>query len=415
LRREGDLLRSQGDFAGAEEKYGEARRVAEEAYRTELAQKDKLAGNLAVAPTALAELVDGLRQGDRAVDYLQQALALRKRVVDAPQSGEILPADARAALEVTCFTLARAFRERKGDPAAARQHALRAATLLGEAAASGQTTPNLRERIRMNAGLASLEMGRVAFELGWVEEGKQAFEQSIARLQELVKSSPRNTTHLLNLEIASAVYGDILLIRLGQPAEARRFYQTAVRQSRARALSPEIARYQQRALALDHYRLGTAMARGDDKAGAARHFAACRAFREVQLREDDAFGKPGAVTTAKINLMLVQAGCGEHTAAAPMAALLLEAGSAQKPGAQQHRLLFLAAAGYALSAAAIDPAKRKEYLEKALHALQLAIANGYRNSVELETDPDLDPLRESVECRKAYQELVQQVRASKNP
>jgi serine/threonine-protein kinase len=414
LRREGDLLRDRRDWAGAEKKYQEARRVAEEAYRNEPTQKDKAAGNLAVTWTALAELAQRQGAADRALENYQEALKLRQGVVAAPQSGEIPAADARASLGATYYAMAQTLRLPKRNWSAALENARRAEALLREAVTSDQVSPELREQTRRNWGLANLEVGRSALELGQIEEAKKAFQQAIQQFQALVQASPRNTTHLVTLEVASAEYGDDLVLQLGQPAEARPFYEVALRQIRAVALSPEIAAYQ-RSLSLDHYRLGTVLAKAGDRAGAARHFALCRALREVQARDEEAFSKSGAVSSAKNLLMLAQARCGEHEAAVRMAAVLLETGVAEKPGPDKNRLLFLAASGYGLSAEWVDSGKRKEYLGKALQAMQLAVAGGYRNRVALETDPDLDPLRESAETRDGYQELLRQVRAPSKP
>ena len=46
-------------------------------------------------------------------------------------------------------------------------------------------------------------------------------------------------------------------------------------------------------------------------------------------------------------------------------------------------------------------------------ALRLAVKSGYARIEQLETDSDLDPLREDPETRAEFQALVQQVRAKK--
>jgi tetratricopeptide (TPR) repeat protein len=314
--------------------------------------------------------------------------------------------------------MAQTLRLLKRDYAAALENALRAEVLLSEAANSGQTTPELREQTQRNWGLASLEVGRAAFALGRREEGQKAFEAAIDRFQDLLQASPKNTTHQLSLQVASAEYGDLLLIQLRQPSAARRRYEVAVIQSRALALPVEVAKYQQKTLALDHYRLGTAALKDGDKAAAARSFAVTLAWREAYLRElessPEAVKDPGILTEPRINVMLAQARCGKHREAAEMAARLLKAGSslpATHP--RKHSLLLAAAFGHALAADAAEPAKRKEYFGKALEALRFAVESGFRDLNKLETDPDLDPLRDDPEFRKEYQALVQRVRDGK--
>src|SRR5262249_4493927 len=162
-----------------------------------------------------------------------EALALRKGIVESPRSGEIPPAEAKASLGVTYWALAQIQRPRKRDYSAALQNALRAESLLREAVSSNQMIPRHQERSRRNWGLAALEAGRAGFALSNADEGKKGFEQAIELFTGLVKGSPRNATYRLALQVASAEYGDLLLKEAGQPAEARRQYEVAVEQSRA--------------------------------------------------------------------------------------------------------------------------------------------------------------------------------------
>ena len=67
-----------------------------------------------------------------------------------------------------------------------------------------------------------------------------------------------------------------------------------------------------------------------------------------------------------------------------------------------------AACGFALSAAVVDePEPGWAYLDRALDALRKAVAAGFVGVDTLDTDPDLDPLREET----AFKELVAQVKA----
>lgn len=418
LRREGDLLLLRRDLDGAGQKYEEALKVAEAAYRDEEVQKDKAKGNLAVVLTAMAELARARGQADKAIEHLSRAVALRKEIVDQPQSGELPVADAKVSLGGSYYDLARALREVKKDYAAALDAARRSEEALREAAAAGGVSPKIREQARMHEGLAALEVGRSALKLGRTDEGKKGFEEAVRRFQELAKEPPGNTTHLKNLEVAAAEYGDELLIRLHQPAEARRYYEIAVAQSRALAMSPEIRRYQQEALARDHYRLGAAALKTGDKEAASRHFAACRGVREALLRDLEAspegIKNPGLLTNPRINLMLAQARSGKVAEAVEMAGRLGKAGSKLPAGhPQKHRLLMHSAFGFALAADSTEPAKRKEYLGVATQALRQAVASGYGDLATLETEPDLDPLRNASESRSEFQTLLQQVRAAK--
>ena len=140
-------------------------------------------------------------------------------------------------------------------------------------------------------------------------------------------------------------------------------------------------------VALNEYYVATAALRVGDRNGADEHYRACLAIREA-LASD-----PKSKLTAT-DLMLAQARCGQHEKASRIAGDLIRNPPLDAPG---H---FFAACGYALSGAVAELPKSKEnlelyrrYVDGAFLALRFAREHGWKGLADVETDPDLDPIR----------------------
>ena len=96
-----------------------------------------------------------------------------------------------------------------------------------------------------------------------------------------------------------------------------------------------------------------------------------------------------------IDLMLARARCGKYQEAAKIAEKLISAPPLDA------RVYFFAACGFSLCAGALaeEPATpeakalAKSYTESAFKSLRLALAAGWKNLVDVQTDPDLDAVR----------------------
>jgi hypothetical protein len=125
------------------------------------------------------------------------------------------------------------------------------------------------------------------------------------------------------------------------------------------------------------------------------HYRACLELRRELANKANA----GELRIPRINLMVALGRCGEHEEASRIAASLIE-----KPPQDPHDY-FQAACGYALCAGAVAGDRTKEawnaeeaaligkYTDQALASLRKGATAGYRSVVDLETDPDLDPIR----------------------
>jgi serine/threonine-protein kinase len=135
-------------------------------------------------------------------------------------------------------------------------------------------------------------------------------------------------------------------------------------------------------LTFAHYRLGQLALRMDDPASAKNHFEESRKLRD-ELAMNDKINE-----RRKMELMLAQAHCGLDAEAAKLAQSLEKS---VKPDAEFQIDLGRT---YAQCFAGTTNAKLKaQYSADALRVLRAAVESGYRDTVYLEREVDLDPLR----------------------
>jgi hypothetical protein len=244
----------------------------------------------------------------------------------------------------------------------------------------------------LTLALAGLEYGRACEKLDDLDGADAGFGRAVAGLTALVKAHPGNLVYAQNLSITAAEYGDILLMRRKNPAEAKKMYTLAVIHIRPVAQPPELAG-QVNLLALNYYRVAAATHMDGDPKNGQRLFGLCLEIREAQLRDAErrtVGGKPDeqAVLRARVNLMLVRARVGQHKEAAALGEEVFG-----KARGNASRLPYLAC-GFALCGAAADDKDLKaKYLDRAFACLTEAVDHGYANLAFLERDPDLEPAR----------------------
>src|SRR5262249_2849592 len=145
-------------------------------------------------------------------------------------------------------------------------------------------------------------------------------------------------------------------------------------------------------LARVHYDIAsTALRRGDRKA-AADHYRESLRLREVLAKGND--------TSALRDLMTTLARCGETARAIGLAQRLTQS------LAHEAAVLFDVACCYAIcQGLATEGTLREHYTAQALESLRQAVSHGYKDVVSLETEPDLDSLREQPNFQAFLAEL----------
>jgi tetratricopeptide (TPR) repeat protein len=171
-------------------------------------------------------------------------------------------------------------------------------------------------------------------------------------------------------------------LRTGDLPEARRRLERS-RELRAELVQSDPRNVQwSRDLAIALLRLGDLAGREKDEPGARQMFQAA-----VELQQRLVDGDPKN-ERRQMELMRMLAGAGQAAKAAEIADRL---SGGPNP---DNELRVEIAQCFALCARADNTvALQQTYLRKAIESLRAALANGYRDRVYLETEPELDPLR----------------------
>jgi serine/threonine protein kinase len=188
-------------------------------------------------------------------------------------------------------------------------------------------------------------------------------------------------------------YGDMYL-KLGDPQSAFAKYDRSIELGREIVAKDTDVQYR-RNLGTALYSRGLAALRMKDAAGAAKYLS-----ESLQIREELARKDPKS-EEEKMNLMLILALSDQQAEAAAIA-------EAVRVGREKDQELQVTIArGYAECAATTtgDPKTKSSYEEKAVAALQAAVAAGYKDVMTLETDPDLQPIRDLPEFKKLLERV----------
>jgi hypothetical protein len=326
----------------------------------------------------------------RAREYYEESLALRREIVESPRSLELKPAERRDALCTALERVADGFLKVK-QPGDAVRYAQQAIDSLNAIDAK-ELTP----LTRLNAASARRTLGRARLAAGDLPGGRAEIDRAVAELRSLIKDDPGDLSIQRTLMIWLRDAGDQELQQVGDPKQAAVRYGAALKLQAALAATPTINFIAfERGISDLAYRSAVAELRAGNRAAADQRFRDCLNAREMAVRV-----RPGD-RGLTVEVMLAQARCGLHDEAARLAAKVeTEYAKVERPD----RYYRSACWGYALCADAVghntqtplppDLDKlRGDYMNKAFAALEKAIAAGYHDIDEMQSDPDFDPLR----------------------
>jgi serine/threonine-protein kinase len=255
---------------------------------------------------------------------------------------------------------------------------------------------------------SDLMVGGANFWLGDEPAARKYYDRALEIHRRRAKENPTNLGVQRGLAFALQRLGDLEL-RTDHLPQASENY-TAAKEIYAR-LTKEDANtvtYQDD-LARAYYDLGTVAARAGNHPAAEKNFLDSLAIRQKRAKAD-----PDDISLKK-DLMITLARAGEHQQAAQLAE---EIRRLPEDGGS----LVEVAGCYALCVSAMSRAKeknrpedetlQKDYAARAVQALQQAVAQGYRNVVNLETEPDLDAIRDHPEFKALLHKLQQSLAGS---
>jgi len=316
------------------------------------------------------------------LDYYKKSLELRKRLLAEPRSPAPSAIQRLRAAGVSGIKLANLSLD-VGNPQDAKRYAEDALAAIKPARLED---PKGVQAIREVEASALLARGRALAHLGDEAGARRSFADAEAANQALVKIDPADPSPKQNLGRVQQAVGDMEL-ELGRPNEALRALEEARQTFRSLAekdpQNPELVWYQTNAeesLAVAQSLLGNA-------AESRRLLEGCLTARERFVRED-----PNNINR-EIELMVVKARLGQCDEASKMTANVQEF-------APHHPAKLLGVAR-ALALCAHGP-QGSAFADKAMAALQAAVAGGFQDGYAVKTSPDFVALRDV----SGYPELV---------
>jgi serine/threonine-protein kinase len=272
------------------------------------------------------------------------------------------------------------------DPREARDHYQKALDLRREVVALTRSDDARRALVG-----SYLLVGGADFRLRDNESTEKYYREALRLREEQAKAHASDANVQRQLGLTRQRLGDFYL-RTGRPEQAGEQYAAAETLYRElRDKDPKRGDIQDdlsRAL----YDVATAALRRGDKARAAEKYG-----ESLKIREARAKGRDDA--TLQTELMWTLAHCGDHARAADIAKRLRE-----QELEDRSRLINVACC-YSLCSAAVAPDEvrlREDYTKQSLDALRQAVQHGYRDVINIETEPDLDPVRD----QPAFKELL---------
>jgi tetratricopeptide (TPR) repeat protein len=339
---------------------------------------DVAKANLASSLIELGGVRLELRDMAASLDCYQKALALHRELSRRTLSDKLNPAKVKGdfAEAYTCMGVTYL---RLGEAPRSREYFEEALKLRRALLEADPKNPGLKSSLVKSYNA----LAEVCFRSRDWPAARRHYEQSLHLSERVYQDHPKNPN--AKLELANTLGNAGLFdVRTGDLSAAREHYgQYLTLMEELAALDPRHA-ILQRSLGLANYRLAALARRTNDTAAAERCNRKCLEIRE-KLATADASNE-----RRRMELALVLPRCGQHERGAAEAARF-HAG----PAADREVLVEVAQC-YAQCAAAVpdDADLRRQYTEKALHALDRAVAQGYKDLVILETEPDLDAVRD---------------------
>jgi tetratricopeptide (TPR) repeat protein len=336
---------------------------------------DVAKANLAASLTSLGGVMLELRDTKSSLDYYQKALALHQDLSTRALSDKLDPAKVRRDF-AECYTCVGVSYLRQGEAERARAYFEKALELRQDLAAADPKDPELQSHLAKSYNA----LAEVCFRSRDWPAARDYYQKSLAVCERAYQDQPKNPNCKLELAHTLGNFG-IFDLRTGDlPAAQQHLRRCLTLMEELAALDRRHA-ILQRYLGLANYRLATLARRTNDPDTAQRCNRACLEIREKLAAESE---------RRRVELVLVLPRCGQHERAAAEAAKFRDSKSADR------EVLVDVAQVYAQCAAAVpdDPALRQRYVQSALDALSRALTQGYKDLVILETEPDLDALRD---------------------
>jgi tetratricopeptide (TPR) repeat protein len=385
----GELYKELGETEKAFAQYQEANQIFA-AIAEKNPDSNAAKGNLAASCTTLGGMaVEMLGDLDKGREYYRRAVDLRKYVVEHPQGEK--SADARRNLAEAYSRLADILM----DPAKQKDYYTKTLDLSREWLAQ-QTN-----KVFANVAISGMyrDLAGACFGLRETAAAKDYYEKCLRLCEESIRLNNFSLFAHFYLGYTQERFGDLYL-RTGNASQAKDLYGKAMAKYEQLAKQNPQAQFIKIADARAHYKLATALLRLGEAKTAGAHFRDSLGIYEVEAK-----ASPQNMVLKK-SLMVTLARCGNHARATEIAETV------RKRSPKDEESLVKVACCYALCASdgtGSPPPDRKtqeQHRAKALDALRQAVTNNYRDVVAIETEPDLDPIREDPRLKTVVVDLT---------
>jgi serine/threonine-protein kinase len=402
-RQMGDLYRELGETDQAYKQYQETHQIREAIARANPNEED-LQLQLVKSWLNLGDM-SLYKKGDaaRAREEYKRGLAIANDLAEHPGSDQPSPMDRKKLVAYVYYKLG----DIADDPVEAREYYTQSLTRREE---WRKAQPELVDAI-VDVANCYHDLARVSFHSRDPEAARRYFEECLKLREEALRRQPQNVFAKFLLAFEHERLGDFQ-VREGRPEQGKVSLLNAL--ARYEELVKEDPKNEEnkRHLSRATYLLGTAYLRLHDAKLAEENYAKALQMRR-ELAEKDSANFP-----KQKDYMVNLARCGFHEAAVKKAEEIHE----QSPRDVDTLLNVMRC--YALCSAAaggrdektipaVEKAKlRDAYAASAASCLEQAIASGFRNVVDVETDPDIDALRNNPAFQHALVRLRESVQGA---
>jgi tetratricopeptide (TPR) repeat protein/tRNA A-37 threonylcarbamoyl transferase component Bud32 len=237
-------------------------------------------------------------------------------------------------------------------------------------------------RLKQNLSYSTLALAEVSFRLGNPAQAEDYFRQTLQAREKMFAEKPKDESVILELADVNSEIGEFKL-RTGDLAEARKRIERGKELRAAFVQADPRNVLLRRNLSTSFYMLGNLGDREGNQKFALESFQAASKLSQGLVDEDPHNDR------RLMELMVALAHLGQIDKAVAII------GQLSAVPVQDNELRVDIARCYAQcarSASGSQAARKEGFLLKSMENLRAAVANGFRDRVALETEPDLDPL-----------------------
>jgi serine/threonine-protein kinase len=392
-RKMGDLYRELGQMDQAYNQFQETHRIMEDIALANPNDED-LQVQLVKSWLALGDLArDAKGDTARAREDYKRALAIANDLAEHPRSAQLSPIDRKKLVAYVYYKLG----DIADDPVEAREYYTQSLTRRLE---WRKAQPEVVDAI-VDVANCYHDLARVSFHSHDPEAARRYWGECLQLKEEVLNRRPQSVSAKLYLAFEHERLGDFQ-VRTGNPEAGKKSLLNALARydqlAKADPANEETRKHLSRAC----YLLGTAYLRLRNQELAAENYAKALQMRRALAEKDT------ADLRKQKDYMVNLARCGQHKTAVKMA------GEIQEKSPKGVDTLLNLMRCYALSCAALggsatptaEQAKLREaYAGRAAKCLEQAIASGCRDVVDIETDPDIDAIRNHAAFQRALEKL----------